>query len=220
MKAMILAAGYGKRLAPLTNDLPKPLLKVGDKTLIEHNIETLSKYGVKEIVINVSYLGQQIIDFLKDKFPNLKISFLLEEKPLGTGGGIVNALSYFEKPFIVMNADIFHSIDLNNLDINTESAHLIGVQNPSHNLTGDFSIENDVVVINEINTHTWSGISIINPKIFENASLGNIYDIWRDIFPRYIKDQKITACETNDFWMDVGTIERLELANKIYKEEN
>lgn len=78
MKAMILAAGYGKRLAPLTNDLPKPLLKVGDKTLIEHNIETLSKYGVKEIVINVSYLGQQIIDFLKDKFPNLKISFLLE----------------------------------------------------------------------------------------------------------------------------------------------
>ena len=119
-----------------------------------------------------------------------------------------------------MNADIFHSIDLNNLDINTESAHLIGVQNPSHNLTGDFSIENDVVVINEINTHTWSGISIINPKIFENATLGNIYDIWRDIFPRYIKDQKITACETNDFWMDVGTIERLELANKIYKEEN
>ena len=169
MKAMILAAGYGKRLAPLTNDLPKPLLKVGDKTLIEHNIETLSKYGVKEIVINVSYLGQQIIDFLKDKFPNLKISFLLEEKPLGTGGGIVNALSYFEKPFIVMNADIFHSIDLNNLDINTESAHLIGVQNPSHNLNGDFSIENDVVVINEINTYTWSGISVINPKIFENS---------------------------------------------------
>ena len=148
MKAMILAAGYGKRLAPLTNDLPKPLLKVGDKTLIEHNIETLSKYGTKEIVINVSYLGQQIIDFLNDKFPNLKINFLLEKKPLGTGGGIVNALSYFEKPFIVMNADIFHSIDLNNLDINTESAHLIGVQNPSHNLTGDFSIENDVVVIN------------------------------------------------------------------------
>ena len=108
MKAMILAAGYGKRLAPLTNDLPKPLLKVGDKTLIEHNIETLSKYGVKEIVINVSYLGQQIIDFLNDKFPNLKINFLLEEKPLGTGGGIVNALSYFEKPFIVMKSDIFH----------------------------------------------------------------------------------------------------------------
>ena len=119
-----------------------------------------------------------------------------------------------------MNADIFHSIDLNNLDINTESAHLIGVENPSHNLTGDFSIENDVVVINEINTHTWSGISMLNPKIFEKAALGNIYDIWRDIFPRYIKDHKITACETNDFWMDVGTIERLELANKIYKEEN
>ena len=98
MKAMILAAGYGKRLAPLTNDLPKPLLKVGDKTLIEYNIETLSKYGVKEIVINVSYLGQQIIDFLKEQ-SNLKISFLLEEKPLGTGGGIVNALSYFEKPY-------------------------------------------------------------------------------------------------------------------------
>ena len=86
------------------------------------------------------------------------------------------------KPFIVLQCRYFHSIDLNNLDINTESAHLIGVQNPSHNLTGDFSIENDVVVINEINTHTWSGISIINPKIFENATLGNIYDIWRDIF--------------------------------------
>ena len=116
MKAMILAAGYGKRLLPLTKETPKPLLKVGNKTLIQHNIEHLIKNDFTEFVINISHLGNMIENHVKEKFSNINIVFSKEDKPLGTGGGILNAIDLLgDENFLVMNSDIFHRIDIKNL---------------------------------------------------------------------------------------------------------
>ena len=141
MKAMILAAGFGKRLMPLTQDTPKPLLKVGNESLIQRNINFLIKNGFSDIVINISYLGDLIEDHIKNVFPNSNILFSYEDRPLGTGGGILNALKILgSETFLLINSDIYHDIDIQNLPNTTDAAHLIGVKNPSHNEQGDFSL--------------------------------------------------------------------------------
>ena len=109
MKVMILAAGYGKRLLPLTKETPKPLLKVGNKTLIQHNIEHLIKNDFTELVINISHLGHMIENHVKEKFSNMNIEFLKEDKPLGTGGGILNAIDLLgDENFLVMTVSYTH----------------------------------------------------------------------------------------------------------------
>lgn len=223
MKAMILAAGFGKRLKPLTDDIPKPLLKVGNQSLIERNISSLLNYGFDEIVINVSYLGNMITEHVLELFPNNKIVFSEESQPLGTGGGIVNALELLgDKPFMLINADIYHNINLTALNSDVKAAHLVGVRNPEHNLKGDFSLENDLVCVkSESNDFTWSGISIINPKIFDELEPQEMpFDIWYKVLMQFINNKDVTAEISEDIWIDTGTIDRLELANKTHKDEN
>jgi MurNAc alpha-1-phosphate uridylyltransferase len=223
MKAMILAAGFGKRLKPLTDDIPKPLLKVGNQSLIERNIRSLLNYGFDEIVINVSYLGNMITEHVLELFPNNKIVFSEESQPLGTGGGIVNALELLgDKPFMLINADIYHNINLTALNSDVKAAHLVGVRNPEHNLKGDFSLENNLVCIkSESNDFTWSGISIINPKIFDELEPQEMpFDIWYKVLMQFINNKDVTAEISEDIWIDTGTIDRLELANKTHKDEN
>ena len=153
MKAMILAAGLGKRLRPLTKDTPKPLLSVGRYTLIERAINKLIEHGVDEFIINVSYLSDQIKNKLEYFHQNTNIQFLDEPFPYGTGGALVNAISVLgDEPFILCNADIISESDLTRLPEFTSSAHLIGIKNPDHNLQGDFSLAQETVVIkDEIN---------------------------------------------------------------------
>ena len=223
MKAMILAAGFGKRLKPLTDDIPKPLLKVGNQSLIERNIRSLLNYGFDEIVINVSYLGNMITEHVLELFPNNKIVFSEESEPLGTGGGIVNALELLgDKPFMLINADIYHNINLTALNSDVKAAHLVGVRNPEHNLKGDFSLENDLVCVkSESNDFTWSGISLINPKIFDELEPQEMsFDIWYKVLMQFINNKDVTAEISEDIWIDTGTIDRLELANKTHKDEN
>ena len=224
MKAMILAAGYGKRLLPLTKDIPKPLLKIGNKTLIEHNINNLIESGFSDIVINVSHLSKLVEDHVKNKFPNNNILFSFEEKPLGTGGGVLRAINTLgTKPFLLINSDIYHCIDLTNLPKTTKAAHLIGVPNPDHNRNGDFSIkgENLVEVQDGLNELTWSGISIINPIIFiENVFDDEFFNMWKGVLPKYINNGEVTAHKSSEFWIDVGTQDRLKLANVLHNEEN
>ena len=223
MKAMILAAGFGKRLKPLTDDIPKPLLKVGNQSLIERNIRSLLNYGFDEIVINVSYLGNMITEHVLELFPNNKIVFSEESQPLGTGGGIVNALELLgDKPFMLINADIYHNINLTALNSDVKAAHLVGVSNPEHNLKGDFSLENNLVCVkSESNDFTWSGISIINPKIFDELEPQEMpFDIWYKVLMQFINNKDVTAEISEDIWIDTGTIDRLELANKTHKDEN
>ena len=223
MKAMILAAGEGKRLQPLTLKTPKPLLKVGPSSLIEDQINRLSKLGINEFVINISYLGEQIKQSLKNHSYFQNISFTEEPFPYGTGGALVNAIDHIgEDPFILCNADIFSEIDLSRLPNSTDAAHLIGISNPNHNQDGDFSLLGSSVIINErINDLTWSGISLVNPKILkEYLNLDFPFDIWNTIMKPLIKERKITAHQDNSLWIDIGTIERLELARASLKEEN
>jgi len=223
MKAMILAAGYGKRLMPLTQDTPKPLLKVGNESLIQRNINFLIKNGFSDIVINISYLGDLIEDHIKNVFPNSNILFSYEDRPLGTGGGILNALKILgSETFLLINSDIYHDIDIQNLPNTTDAAHLIGVKNPSHNEQGDFSLTKNKVFIKEnTNDLTWSGISLINPIIFEeNIFESNSFNIWKSVLPKYIKKGMVTGQESYESWIDVGTLDRLKLANTVHNEEN
>ena len=223
MKAMILAAGLGKRLKPLTNDIPKPLLKVGNQSLIERNIRSLLNYGFDEIVINVSYLGNMITEHVLEIFPNNKIIFSKESEPLGTGGGIKNALKLLgDEPFMLINADIYHNINLAAVKTAPKYAHLVGVKNPEHNIQGDFSLDNNIVLArSELNDFTWSGISIINPIIFSQLQTQEMpFDIWNSVLMQFINNNKITAEIYEGIWIDTGTIDRLELANKTHKDEN
>jgi MurNAc alpha-1-phosphate uridylyltransferase len=223
MKAMILAAGLGKRLKPLTNDIPKPLLKVGNQSLIERNIRSLLNYGFDEIVINVSYLGNMITEHVLEIFPNNKIIFSKESEPLGTGGGIKNALKLLgDEPFMLINADIYHNINLAAVKTAPKYAHLVGVKNPEHNIQGDFSLDNNIVLArSELNDFTWSGISIINPTIFSQLETQEMpFDIWNSVLMQFINNNKITAEIYEGIWIDTGTIDRLELANKTHKDEN
>ena len=223
MKAFILAAGYGKRLLPLTENSPKPLLKVGDTSLIERNIEHVLNSGISEIVINISYLGALVREHVIEKFPNENINFSVEEKPLGTGGGLYKALPLLgSEPFLCMNADLFHNIKLDNLFSDVESALLIGVPNPEHNQMGDFSLDKDIVNINtEGNDLTWSGISIINPRIFKNKYFESTsFNIWESVLLEYIKKKSIKGIRSSDLWIDVGTLDRLKLANTVYNDQN
>ena len=223
MKAMILAAGLGKRLKPITNDIPKPLLKVGNQSLIERNIRSLLNYGFDEIVINVSYLGNMITEHVLEIFPNNKIIFSKESEPLGTGGGIQNALKLLgDEPFMLINADIYHNINLAAVKTVPKYAHLVGVENPEHNIQGDFSLDNNIVLVrSELNDFTWSGISIINPTIFSQLQTQEMpFDIWNSVLMQFINNNKITAEIYEGIWIDTGTIDRLELANKTHKDEN
>ena len=223
MKAMILAAGFGKRLLPLTENLPKPLLKVGDQTLIERNINYLIKNGFSEIIINVSHHGNLLIEHVNNIFPDHNILFSIEEKPLGTGGGVLNALEMIEdEVFLVMNSDIFHNIKIMDLPKDIEAAHLIGVSNPDHNPNGDFTINESIVEIKkDHNNLTWSGISIINPIIFrENSFKAKTFNMWDTVLPKYIINKKVTGHVSSELWIDVGTPERLNLANRVYNDEN
>jgi len=223
MKVMILAAGYGKRMLPLTKTIPKPLLEVAGKTLIQRNIEALLDEGFEDFIINTSYLGSMIKNHVNQKFPSTKINFSEEDQPLGTGGGIVKALSLIgEDPFILINADISHDISIKPLNKNIISAHIIGVENPDHNINGDFSLDGDIVVIKEgKNDFTWTGISVVNPLIFNKyKDHDGFFNIWDPVMLACISDRSVTGEITKGKWIDTGTVGRLELANKMHKDEN
>ena len=222
MKAMVLAAGFGKRLSPLTDTLPKPLIKVGDQSLIQRNINYLIDNGFSEIIINVSHHSDQVINHVKEIFPNINILFSIEDKPLGTGGGILKALPIIgTKPFLLINSDIFHNIDIKDLPQDTKAAHLIGVPNPKHNEDGDFSLRKDLIEIKDgKNSLTWCGISIINPIIFNESNFeSNSFNIWDTVLPSYIEEGVVTGEESSGLWVDVGTPERLKLANSVYNDK-
>ena len=222
MKAMILAAGYGKRLAPITDTLPKPLIKVGNMSLIDRNINYLVKSGFHEIIINVSHHADQIINHVNKNFSELNISFSIEDRPLGTGGGVYNALEKIgNNPFLLTNADILHQIDLKKLPKEVEAAHLVGINNPDHNPQGDFNVKDNIVEVHEHkNDQTWTGVSIINPTIFKDNQFDEpVFNLWDSVLPNYIKEGVITGEVTTDPWIDVGTHERLKLANSVYNDD-
>ena len=221
MKAIILAAGKGKRFGDITKIVPKPLIKLGEFSLIEHNIILLKKYGFEEIIINVSHLSDLIINFLGngEKY-NVNINYSIEyPEPLETGGGIQNALRLLgDKPFLVINSDIFTDCNLSKIKINSSDlASLVMVKNPSHNIQGDFSILKNRIILNKRNDTTYSGIGIYKPEFFQN----NIVKKYKliDLLIKHIKNDKVSGFHFKGIWHDVGNEERLtEVKNLFFKD--
>lgn len=213
MKAMILAAGRGERLRPLTDQTPKPLLQAGPHRLIEYHLFNLAEAGFKEVVINVSWLGQQIIDSLGDgAHYGLDIQYSNEgEQPLETGGGIINALGLLgEDPFLVINGDIWSDYPFASLKNKTLTglAHLILIQNPEHNPEGDFYINDGLLALEGTEPYTFSGIAIYHRDFFK-AQSASIFPL-APLFRSYASQGLISAELYRGNWMDIGTRERLE----------
>ena len=224
MKAMILAAGRGERMGSLTASTPKPLLKAGNKTVIEYNLMRLRAAGITEVIINVSWLGSQIIDYLGDgtKFDH-NITFINEGPAmLGTGGGILNALDYLgEKPFWLINADVYSDFKIVKGFILNENklGHLFLVQNPIHHPKGDFGLEMDKVTINRgKNPYTFSGMSVLSPRLFCGCPKETF--ALEPLLKQKVKEGHIEGELINNYWSDIGTAERLMDLHKRLENKN
>lgn len=221
MKAMILAAGRGERMQPLTLSTPKPLLPAAGKPLIEYCIENLVKAGFADIVINLSHLGHMIKDYCGNgERWGGRIGYSDEgEIPLETAGGIALALPLLgPEPFLVINADIVCDFPLETLHHRTiDLAHLVMIKNPPHHPEGDFSIDNAGHLSHDDNEKlTFSGIGVYNPALF--AGVKPEPQKMRPILNRAIDAARLTGEYYGGLWMDIGTPERLkEIENLLLK---
>ena len=225
---MILAAGRGERMRPLTDTIPKPLLKVGEKMLIEYHLENLAHAGFTEIVINHAYLGEMIERALANgqRF-GVNINYSHEPLVLETAGGIANALplltnKYRDQPFLVVNADIFCEIDfalmlpiLQHMQTNATKnlAYLVLVDNPVHHPKGDFALDAGQIKLDGSKRLTFSGIGIYHPKFFCDVK-PNVPTKLAPILHQAIYKKMVKGNYYSGVWIDVGTPERLDLLNK------
>lgn len=223
MKAMILAAGKGERMRPLTLTTPKPLLPAGGKPLIVHHLERLKAAGFREVVINHAWLGTQIETELGNgSNVGLAIEYSRESDPLETAGGILHALplltSSGDEWFVVINGDIWCDFDLAQLTPpENADALLVMTGNPDHNPAGDFCLQADGTVIdNGPETLTFTGISLLNRNLFSGLQPGarKLAPILRDAMTR----GRVTGIRHTGHWMDIGTPERLRELDRMLKE--
>lgn len=222
MKAMILAAGRGERLRPITDTCPKPLVKVGNKTLIEWHLVKLKKAGIRDIIINSAYLSSMIVSALGDGHSfGVNITHSVEgSSGLETAGGIINALPFFEgEDFLVVNGDTFIDGDyrqfLKPLKKGMQ-ARLYLVDNPEHNLKGDFSLDENGLCKRGAG-YTFSGTAVYSCKGFEH------HEIKKEPLLPYLEkwsEEKTLCGETLDGkWFDVGTVQRLDTVNNYVREK-
>ncbi|MCF6354923.1 MAG: nucleotidyltransferase family protein [Candidatus Polarisedimenticolaceae bacterium] len=213
MKAMILAAGRGKRMRPLTDCTPKPLLQVAGQPLIEHHIEALVQAGFKELVINHAHLGEQIEAALGDG-QRWNINILYSPEPAGaleTGGGIFKALPLLgNAPFVVINGDIWTDYNLAHLAPPEDKlVHLILVDNPAHNPEGDFLLSSDGLCSEGAgNRLTFSGIGIYHPTLFAACRPGTFPLV--PVLKAAMAQGQVSGEHYTGRWVDVGTPQRLE----------
>ena len=218
MKAMILAAGLGNRMRPLTDHTPKPLLEVNDKPLIVYHIEKLAKAGFEEIIINIAHLGHMITEALGDGSQwNIKITYSdeQEEGALESAGGIIKALPLLgDQPFLVVNGDVWSDyVSDANFDLKDDLAHLILVENPEHNLKGDFALESGRLKNEGKAQYTFSGIGYYSPKLFEHCTYGKA--ALAPLLREAIALGKVSGSLYQGVWRDIGTPERLNAVNTL-----
>jgi N-acetyl-alpha-D-muramate 1-phosphate uridylyltransferase len=208
---MVLAAGRGERMRPLTDKVPKPLLTVRGKPLIVYHLEKLSRLGVKQVVINLAWLGGQIRAALGDGARwNLQIQYSDEgSEALETGGGIFQALPWLgPEPFLVVNADVFTDFDFSAIRIAPEAlAQLLLVANPMHHPHGDFALINGRVEQQGGARWTYAGIGLYRPELFAACSAGKFPLL--PLLRRAIAGQRLYGQVFEGAWSDVGSIERL-----------
>jgi MurNAc alpha-1-phosphate uridylyltransferase len=212
MRAIILAAGKGSRLRPLTDSCPKPLIKINDKPLIVYHLEKLKLAGIEDVVINLHHLGQQIESYLGNgQHWGLNITYSREDILLEVGGGIRHALPLIgEDPFLVVNGDIWTDFPFEKLKVpHAGLAHLIMVDNPVHNLQGDFAIDAQGWLFKSLEQqqYTYSGISVLSPQLFENCEQ-KAFKL-AVLLEKAMYAHQLGGEYYPGKWMDVGTIERL-----------
>lgn len=227
MKAMILAAGRGERMRPLTDSCPKPLLKVGSEPLIGWHLRRLKAAGIDEIVINHAWLGRQIEETLGTGTDyGVQIAYSPEgETGLETAGGIATALPLLgNEPFLVVNGDVLTDIDFQTafeaaarLKQQQRLAHLWLVPNPAHNSAGDFALLDNGRVASQSSAGqplTFSGMGVYHPDLFENTPPGKAAKLAPLL--RGAMDKNLVSGEKhNGLWLDVGTVERLAEADEL-----
>ncbi|MDO9371093.1 MAG: nucleotidyltransferase family protein [Gammaproteobacteria bacterium] len=220
MKAMILAAGRGERMRPLTDHTPKPLLRAGGRMLIEYHIEALVRAGVREIVINHAHLGANIEQALGDgrRYGAVIVYSAEGEQPLETGGGIYQALPLLgAAPFAVVNADICTDYPFARLPQAPEGlAHLVLVDNPPHHSSGDFVLRDRQIIDDDGPKLTFSGIGVYRPELFARCKPGT--------FPLapLLREAMSTGAVSGEHyqgrWFDIGTPERLRELDRELQE--
>ena len=220
-KAMILAAGFGKRIHPITLHTPKPLLKIGKETLLSNTIKFLKSYGVTQVVINVHYLGQQIIDYISQNKFDLKINTIVEkDKILDTGGGILNAIDFFtDSPFLVINPDtLWNKKYLGELKLieelffekkDNKCTLLVVNKKKSFDklMKGDFELKNNIIRrdIKSNLEYIYTGLQIVQPNLFSNlkSEVFSINDIWNVL----IKNNNLLGFESKNDFYHVSTLD-------------
>ena len=213
MKAMILAAGRGERLRPLTDTLPKPLVAAGGKVLIAWHLERLAAAGCRDAVINVSHLGDRIIEHLGDGARyGLHIAYSREREPLETAGGIAQARGLLgTDPFLVLNGDIYCEVDVARLlgvTLDERLAHLVLVPNPPHHPAGDFTLERGVIGNAATARYTYAGVAVISPALVAGVQPGGKAQL-APLLRAAAEKGLISGELYTGIWQDAGTAERL-----------
>lgn len=222
MKAMILAAGLGTRMRPLTLKTPKPLLVVGGKPLIQWHVERLVAAGISHLVINHAWLGEQIEAFLQDGSAfGCQITYSAEKEPLETGGGILRALPQLthsmDEVFLVINADVFCDLDIGQFIASelqsTDLGRLLMVDNPGWHVHGDFRLneDNHYLYSQHGTSLTYSGISLLRARLFEGCEEG-VFGL-APLLRQAIDQGRMQGIRHRGYWSDVGTPERLAAVN-------
>jgi MurNAc alpha-1-phosphate uridylyltransferase len=218
MKAMILAAGLGQRMRPLTDHLPKPLLSVNGKTLLDYHLEKIQQAGIRDVIINLAYLGDKIREHLqRHPYPQLKIIFSQEPEPLETGGALLFAADLLaNEDFLLVNGDVWSNIDYQKIIQDkprlNQLGHLVLVSNPDFHPQGDFVLDTSTQLLQEKQQQqglTFSGISILSPQLIENYSGKRIKFPLVEAFREAIAQKKLTGELYCGHWSDVGTPQRL-----------
>ena len=221
---MILAAGEGRRMRPLTDDKPKPLIEVAGKPLLTFHLERLVAAGFSHIVINASYHAQQIVDYCGDGTRwGCRITVIVEPTPLETAGGILNALPWLgDEPFAVVNGDVFTDYPLDRLrlhDLEADHAHLVMIPNPEHHPGGDFTLSDGRIGEGSGPRATFSGLSVMSRALFAGLAPGK--SALRPQLEVAINSRRLSGELWSGLWSDVGTPERLEaLENSLRDDSN
>ena len=221
---MILAAGEGRRMRPLTDDKPKPLIEVAGKPLLAFHLERLVAAGFSDIVVNASYHAQQIVDYCGDGTRwGCRITVIVEPTPLETAGGILNALPWLgDEPFAVVNGDVFTDYPLDRLrlhDLEADHAHLIMIPNPEHHPGGDFTLSDGRIGEGSGPRVTFSGLSVMSRALFAGLAPGK--SALRPQLEVAINSRRLSGELWSGLWSDVGTPERLEaLENSLRDDGN
>lgn len=217
MKAMILAAGRGERMRPLTDTTPKPLLRIGGQTMIERHVHALARAGFTDLVINYAHLGEQIEKALGDGDAyGVEIAYSPETGgALETGGGIFNALPLLgSEPFLVVNSDIWTDYPFEQLPDRPEAlAHLVMVDNPGQHPQGDFSLSMRQLSSKGPAMLTFSGIGVYRPELFSGCTAGAFP--LAPLLRQAMEAGQASGEHYRGRWFDIGTPERLDAVNRV-----